>query len=106
MKESIEELISSNSDIQLSDADKKSINEVFFEVLTDDSVKMYFEIVSKYIDARRSKELLISEVAKKSNLPEMTVKRFENLQTIPKILTLLKILKSVGLEVVVRTCES
>lgn len=106
MKESIEELVSSNNDTQLSDADRESINEIFLEVLTDESVKKYFEIVSQYIDARRSKELLISEVAKKSNLPEMTVKRFENLQTIPKILTLLKILKSVGLEVVVRACES
>lgn len=98
MKNSIEELISSNNDSQLSDTDKDKINKEFLELLTDDTIKSYFRIVSCYMDARVNRNLLISDVAEKSGLPEMTIKRFENLQTIPKILTLLKILRSVGLD--------
>ena len=61
---------------------------------------MYFSILSKYLDAKRRRNMSISDVATSSNLPEMTIKRFENLQSIPKVLTLLKILKAVGLGLV------
>lgn len=100
MKQVIEELLSSKDDSQLTQDDKDNIKNIILTTLMDDSVDMYFSILSKYLDAKRRRNMSISDVATSSNLPEMTIKRFENLQSIPKVLTLLKILKAVGLGLV------
>lgn len=98
MKQMIEDLVSSKDQSQLTDEDRASIKEVFLNTLTDGTIDTYFCIVSQYLSAKRQNKMTTADVAKQSELPEMTIKRFENLQTIPKIITLLKILKSVGLK--------
>lgn len=97
MKQTIEDLVSSKDSSQLTDEDKNNIREIFLNALTDGTIDTYFYIISQYLHAKRQNEMTTADVAKLSQLPEMTIKRFENLQTIPKVITLLKILKAVGL---------
>lgn len=100
MKPEIQKLVSSNRGANLSSAEKANIKEikgVLTDILETDTINTYFKIILNYLEAKREKNMLISDVAKSSGLPETTIKRFENLQSIPKILTLLKILESVGL---------
>lgn len=98
MKQAIEELLSSNDSSQLKEDDRLSVKSIFLNSISDDAINAYFAILSTYLKAKRKKEMSIKDVADTSGFPPTTIKRFENLQTIPQALTLIKILKSVGLE--------
>lgn len=100
MKKTIEDLVSSKDESQLTNEDKSNIKKIFLGTLMDGTIDTYFYIVSQYLSAKRQNKMTTADVAKLSDLPEMTVKRFENLQTIPKIITILKILKAVGLKLI------
>lgn len=97
MKQTIEELLSSNDSSQLTGGDRLSVKNIFLNSLSDDAINSYFTILSRYLKAKRQKAMSTNDVAHSSGFPPTTIKRFENLQTIPQALTLIKILKSVGL---------
>ena len=59
----------------------------------------YLKIVSSYNAMKKEKQLNIIQIARIAETPELTIRRFENLQSIPNILTLIKILRAVGLTV-------
>lgn len=95
MKKSIEDLLDDSS--ILNKENLENINEVLLSSLINASSNEYFEILNAYIKAKKIHNLTTQKVAERSELPELTVKRIENLKTIPKALTLIKLLKSVNL---------
>lgn len=99
MKQVIYNFLSSNDDSILSIDDKSTISSAIIESFTEDTVQIYFDLLVQYLKVKQKRCLTTDTVAKKCDLPPTTIKRFENLQTIPKALTLFKILKSVGLEI-------
>lgn len=63
----------------------------------EDEFKEYFSILLKYMKAKRKLKMSTVDVSIASNVPEITVARFENLQSVPQAITLMKILASVNL---------
>lgn len=98
MKSSIEELISSKNDVRLTDNDKINVKSAILKTMNDESINTYFNLLARYLEAKRQKNLTSNDIARLSNFPKMTILRFENLQTIPQTLTLIKILNTVGLK--------
>lgn len=98
MKYAIEKLLLSYDISQLTDSDKVSIKDIFLQSVSDEIINSYFSILLQYLNAKRDKKMSTDAVAKASGFPPTTIKRFENLQTIPQALTLMKILNSVGVE--------
>lgn len=99
MKSSIEILL--DSDSLLDSDDIGNINQTFLSDLSDGSLRNYLSILNEYIKQKKENGLSTFNISQKSHLPELTIKKFENLKTVPKILTVLKILRSVGLKLAV-----
>ena len=95
MKNEIESLIDGDRN-RMAD-DLSGVIDDMRSYLTDDSRKDYYRILSAYNKAKKQKQLKISDIAESCNLAAMTVKRIENLQSLPNITTLLKMLDAVGL---------
>ena len=104
MKRTIEELIEDTS-TKITEENIKGISEVIVDDLLSDFMQNYFDILSKYIKTKKEKDLSTPFVARKSELPELTVKRVENIQSIPKVTNLIKMLNSVGLKLAVVPIE-
>lgn len=98
MKQTIEDLLFTRDDKILTNNDKAYIKEVFLQTLKDYSTREYLDILSTYIKARRKQNLSSADISRISGVPEITVLRFENLQSVPQTITLMKILNAVGLE--------
>ena len=100
MKSEIESLIDpDNSTLEGGDGTciEEHIKQVILETLQDESTIFYFDILKQYIKTKKSLGITTKEIALRSGLPEMTVKRFENLHTTPQITTVIKILASIGM---------
>lgn len=95
MKNEIESLIDGEGN-RMAD-DLSGVIDDMRSYLEDDSRKEYYRILSAYNKAKKEKKLKISEVAASCNVASMTIKRIENLQSLPNITTLLKMLDAVGL---------
>lgn len=59
----------------------------------------YLKILGSYNAMKKKKGLNITQIARIAETPELTVRRFENLQSFPNVITLIKILRAVGLTV-------
>lgn len=80
------------------------INDVIDEMrsyIRSDSRRCYFGILSAYNRSKKKRKLTISEIADACEVTPMTIKRVENLQNYPNIMTLLRMLQSVGLTLTV-----
>lgn len=97
MKQTIEELLFSQNTTVLTNEDKGNIKQVFLTTLSDQTTQEYFEILLKYMKAKRKLKMSTVDVSIASNVPEVTITRFENLQAVPQTITLMKILASVNL---------
>ena len=95
MKQTIEELLFSQNTTVLTNEDKGNIKQVFLTTLSDQTTQEYFEILLKYMKAKRKLKMSTVDVSIASDVPEVT--RFENLQAVPQTITLMKILASVNL---------
>lgn len=100
MKTSIEKILTEEN-LRLSYENLSDINETFISEARDGIIDEYFEILQCYITNKKKKNIHTAFVAQKSGLPELTIKRFENLKTVPKISTIIKILHAVGLKLTV-----
>ena len=76
----------------------QKINDFFINGMKDSDSLQYFNILSMYHKHKRRKNLTTKIISKKTGLPELTIKRIENLQVIPKMSTMLKILDAVDLK--------
>ena len=92
----IEKIIEDDSRF-LTEENMKRINEALVDDLTKGELKYYFELLDFYYKEKKNKGLTTSDIAQKCDIPEITVRRYENLQSIPKVLTLLKILRTMNL---------
>lgn len=97
MKMTIEDFIN-NPSINTENID--GVNEAIINTLFNSETNNYFEILHSYMNNKKKNELTTSNVARMSDFPELTIKRFENMQNIPKITNLIKILNAVGLKLV------
>jgi hypothetical protein len=97
MKQTIEELLFSQNTTVLTNEDKGNIKQVFLTTLSDQTTQEYFEILLKYMKAKRKLKMSTVDVSIASDVPEVTIARFENLQAVPQTITLMKILASVNL---------
>ena len=97
MKQTIEELLFSQNTTILTNEDKGNIKKIFLTTLSDQTTQEYFSILLKYMKAKRKLNMSTVDVSIASNVPEITVARFENLQSVPQAITLMKILASVNL---------
>lgn len=59
-------------------------------------LELEYELITEYIKARKGK-FTQEELAKKSNIVRQTINRIENGATSPQLLTMLKLLKPLGL---------
>lgn len=100
MKRNIELLVEEKDIGVLGKGDIETISNIIFETFTSKSVDVYLDILNEYIIKKKSLKLNSASVAEKCDLPEATLKRFENLQTIPKALTLIKALNAVNLKLI------
>ncbi len=101
MKQTIEDLLFTRDDKILTTNDKAYIKEIFLQTLKDNTTRDYLDLLSMYMKARRKQDMSSADVSRMSGVPEITVLRFENLQTVPQTITLMKILNAVGLEICV-----
>lgn len=107
MKKKIENML---IDTLLSDSfseilDKESaqlINSVFIQEIESGVLLDYFEIIHNYNLKKNDCLLTTQQISKMCGLPELTIGRVENMQVVPKILTLQKMLKAVGLKLCVQ----
>lgn len=99
MKPIIEELINDNS-LKINKENIQGISESIVEELLSSEMSNYFEILNAYINKKKEKDMSTSVVARTSEFPELTIKRFENIQSIPKVTNLIKVLHSVGLKLI------
>lgn len=97
MKQTIEELLFSQNTAILTNEDRGNIKQVFLTTLSDQTTQEYFEILLKYMKAKRKLKMSTVDVSIASNVPEVTIALFENLQAVPQTITLMKILASVNL---------
>ena len=104
MKSLIESMLENPETI--SEGGIKEVNKIFIDEILDGTLDIYYEILNQYIHAKKDKKMLTSDVSNKSNLPELTVKRFENLQNVPKLITAIKLLRAVGLHLTVIPIDS
>lgn len=103
MKASIENLL--DDGFKINSENSKDIRELFVNEIIEGNVDEYFKILNTYIKTKKNLKFLTSDVSKESGLPEITIKKFENLQVVPRILTVIKILKTVGLRLTVVPIE-
>lgn len=99
MKPTIENLL--DNGFVVNSENSKDICKLFVNEITEGNMDEYFKILNIYIKTKKQMELLTSDISQKSGLPEITIKKFENLQVVPKVLTVIKILKTVGLKLTV-----
>ena len=99
MKDSIESILESPD--PLSSEKINEVNQIFINELSNGTLDSYYKILSQYIKAKKAQNILTADVSNESGLPESTIKRFENLQVVPKVLTVIKILRAVGLKLTV-----
>lgn len=104
MKSSIETILESPESI--SEESIKEINKTFINEILDGTLDSYYEILNQYIHAKKEKNILTSDISNHTGLPELTVKRFENLKSVPRVLTAIKILHAVGLQLTVVPIDS
>ncbi|CAG9622795.1 helix-turn-helix domain-containing protein [Sutcliffiella rhizosphaerae] len=77
----------------------KTFNDLRSDLIQEDpELFISLEIVGKLIAARDRKSISQRELSKISGIPQKTISRIENGIDIPKILTLLKLTKALGLE--------
>lgn len=103
MKVTIENLL--DDGLKITPENSREISEMFINEITDGNVDEYCKILNTYIKSKKNLKLLTSDVSRESGLPEITIKKFENLQVFPRILTVIKILKTVGLKLTVVPIE-
>ncbi len=84
---------------------KTSMGTIVYNILDDIHLDLYFQLLNQYVYAKEEREMTIKQISEKSEVPEQTIMRFENLKSIPQTTTLIKILDAVGLELVVRKKE-
>lgn len=85
--------------------EKKSKATIVHNVLNDIHLDLYYQLLNQYVYAKEEREMTIKQISEKSEVPEQTIIRFENLKSIPQTTTLIKILDAVGLELTVRKKE-
>lgn len=101
MKKTIEDVITSSGEVPFSECDTKNISEIIVSVLEDEVLNDYFYILGKYYDAKTAMKLTTTQISKNCGIPELTIRRTENLRNIPNIINLIRMLKSVGLQLVI-----
>lgn len=97
MKATIEALLE-NPVLLKEEGNSANVSDIFIEELISGVIDEYFDILNKYIKAKKDLEMLNSDISKNSGLPDITIRKCENLQTIPRVFTLIKLLHSVGLK--------
>ena len=65
---------------------------------SDKSKKLYLELLKLYFLARVEQGKSVNDISKSVSVTPMTVKRIENLQSIPNISTFFDMLHSVGID--------
>lgn len=104
MKKNVKGLIGEKSPA-ISLENINEINASLTEEFVSGTLDEYFKILDEYIKKKELLNMTTATVAQKSNFPELTIKRFENLQCIPKITNLIKILNAVELNLAVVPIE-
>ena len=99
MKQTIESLLFSQNTSILTNEDRENIKQIFLTTLSDHTTQEYFNILLRYMKAKRELKMSTADVSIASNVPEITIERFENLQSVPQTITLMKILASVYLKI-------
>ena len=79
----------------------EDVSEIMLKILESEAHREYFEIVNKYMLQKKELNMTLTSVAEISGSPILTVRRFENLKHYPNIITLIKLLNTVGLKLTV-----
>lgn len=84
-----------------SECDTKNISEIIVSILEDEILNDYFYILGKYHEAKTAMKLTTTQISKDCGVPELTIRRTENLRNVPNIINLMRMLNSVGLQLMI-----
>ena len=97
-KKDLDEFIDDMFFTKLTQDSGQKINDIFTKEMEAGLLLQYFSILDMYNKHKRKHNLTTKAIAEITSLPELTITRVENLQVVPKLSTILKMLDSVGLQ--------
>lgn len=106
MKKDIEFLLETYNLESYDPQNPDDVSKLIIKIMQSEAQDDYFKILSTYNKYKKAKKLNISNVSEGAGVPTLTVRRFENLQHFPNVLTLINILHAVGLKLSVTPIES
>lgn len=101
MKKNIETLLETFNLDEFNPEDTEDVSKVITKIIEGKSHNEYFGILNAYIVQKKALKMSISDISKKSGIPVLTIKRFENLQNCPNVITLINLLHAIGLKILI-----
>lgn len=106
MKKEIESLIEGFNLESFDPQNIEEVTDVVIKIMESKSQNEYFEIMNRYVSQKKALRMSTSDVSRSSGVPLFTVRRFENLHSCPNVLTLMNMLRAVGLKITLMPVEN